>query len=36
MRNAWQKKLDEGVTPEQADQKYIELVAQLQKTYGTK
>ncbi|KAB2580490.1 Acyl-CoA-binding protein ACBP [Lasiodiplodia theobromae] len=36
MTNHWQKKLDEGVTPEQADKAYIELVAQLQKTYGTK
>ncbi|KAL1648432.1 hypothetical protein SLS58_002187 [Diplodia intermedia] len=36
MKNAWQAKLDEGVTPEQAEKKYVELVAQLQKTYGTK
>ncbi|OJD37510.1 acyl binding protein [Diplodia corticola] len=36
MKSHWQAKLDEGVTPEQADKKYVELVSQLQSTYGTK
>ncbi|EKG10105.1 Acyl-CoA-binding protein ACBP [Macrophomina phaseolina MS6] len=36
MRNHWQKKLDEGVTPEQARDQYVELVEKFKKTYGTK
>lgn len=36
MKNHWQKKLDEGITPEQARDQYVELVEKFKKTYGTK
>ncbi|KAI6363084.1 hypothetical protein MCOR25_006028 [Pyricularia grisea] len=31
---AWQKIVDEGVTPEQAQEKYVALVEKLKATYG--
>ncbi|OCK85977.1 ACBP-domain-containing protein [Lepidopterella palustris CBS 459.81] len=34
--NHWKKLVDEGVTPEQAEAKYIELVETLKGKYGTK
>jgi len=33
-KRAWQKVVDEGVTPEAAQQKYVELVAQLKGKLG--
>ena len=35
-RKAWQKLLDEKVTPEQAEARYIALVADLKEKYGEK
>lgn len=35
-RKAWQKLLDEGVTPADAEKKYVELVGQLKEKYGFK
>lgn len=35
-RKAWQKVVDEGVTPEEAQKRYVELVNQLLDTYGDK
>ncbi|OBT76478.1 hypothetical protein VF21_04015 [Pseudogymnoascus sp. 05NY08] len=32
-KRAWQKVVDEGVTPEQAQEKYIALIEQLKVTY---
>lgn len=36
MKSHWQKKLDEGITPQQAEKKYVDLVNELQKSLGTK
>jgi len=33
-KRAWQKIVDEGVTPEQAETKYIELIEAMKKQYG--
>jgi len=33
-KRAWQKVVDEGVTPEEAQTKYIALVEKLKETYG--
>lgn len=33
-KRAWQKIVDEGVTPEQAQIKYVELVEKLKEKYG--
>ncbi|KAG9994830.1 hypothetical protein KCU78_g18240, partial [Aureobasidium melanogenum] len=33
-RNAWQKLVDEGVTPEDAQKKYVALVESLKKKHG--
>lgn len=33
-KGAWQKLVDEGVTPEQAQERYIALVEKLKETYG--
>ncbi|KEQ67597.1 acyl-CoA-binding protein [Aureobasidium melanogenum CBS 110374] len=33
-RNAWQKLVDEGVTPEEAQKKYVALVESLKKKHG--
>jgi len=33
-KNAWQKVVDEGTTPEQAQEKYIALVEKLKNTCG--
>ncbi|OBT66302.1 hypothetical protein VE03_04325 [Pseudogymnoascus sp. 23342-1-I1] len=33
-KRAWQKVVDEGVTPEQAQEQYIALIEQLKVTYG--
>lgn len=33
-KRAWQKIVDEGVTPEQAQEKYIALIELLKTTYG--
>ncbi|POR36296.1 Acyl-CoA-binding protein 1 [Tolypocladium paradoxum] len=33
-KNAWQKVVDEGVTPEQAQEKYVALVETMKETYG--
>lgn len=33
-KRAWQKVVDEGVTPEQAQSRYVELVERLKTTYG--
>lgn len=33
-RNTWQKHLDQGVTPEDAEKRYIELVEELLKAEG--
>ncbi|EHA52252.1 hypothetical protein MGG_06177, partial [Pyricularia oryzae 70-15] len=33
-KNAWQKIVDEGVTPEQAQEKYVALVEKLKTAYG--
>ncbi|KAL2754458.1 hypothetical protein ACRALDRAFT_1070238 [Sodiomyces alcalophilus JCM 7366] len=33
-RSAWQKVIDEGTTPEQAQEKYVALVNKLKETYG--
>ncbi|KAL1626281.1 hypothetical protein SLS56_006947 [Neofusicoccum ribis] len=35
MKNAWQKKLDEGITTEKAKELYVSLVEKLQKDLGT-
>jgi diazepam-binding inhibitor (GABA receptor modulating acyl-CoA-binding protein) len=35
-RTAWQKLLDEGVTPAEADKKYVELVEELKKQLGVR
>uniref|UniRef100_A0A0D6QT57 ACB domain-containing protein n=1 Tax=Araucaria cunninghamii TaxID=56994 RepID=A0A0D6QT57_ARACU len=32
-RGAWQKIVDEGVTPEEAEQKYIALIEKMKETY---
>jgi len=31
---AWQKVVDQGITPVEAQKKYVELVEQLKSTYG--
>lgn len=33
-RNAWQKTHDEGMTPEEAQKKYVKLVMDLKEKYG--
>ena len=33
-KRAWQKIVDEGVTPTEAEEKYIELVESLKSKYG--
>lgn len=33
-KNAWQKVVDEGVTPDQAKERYVELVEKLKAAYG--
>jgi diazepam-binding inhibitor (GABA receptor modulator, acyl-CoA-binding protein) len=33
-RNAWKKLVDEGLTPEDAQKKYVDLVEQLKKDCG--
>ena len=33
-RNAWQKVVDEGLTPEQAQEKYVALVESLKESCG--
>lgn len=33
-RNAWQKLVDEGVTPQDAQKKYVALVESLKKKHG--
>jgi len=33
-KNAWQKVVDEGITPEQAQEKYVALVERMKTTYG--
>ncbi|ROT40547.1 acyl CoA binding protein [Sodiomyces alkalinus F11] len=33
-KNAWQKVVDEGTTPEQAQEKYVALVNRLKEAYG--
>jgi diazepam-binding inhibitor (GABA receptor modulating acyl-CoA-binding protein) len=33
-KRAWQKIVDEGVTPEEAQAKYIELIEKMKETYG--
>lgn len=33
-KRAWQKLVDEGVTPEQAQKQYVELVEKLKASYG--
>ncbi|KEZ41274.1 hypothetical protein SAPIO_CDS7365 [Scedosporium apiospermum] len=33
-KNAWQKLVDEGVTTEQAQERYVALVEQLKEKYG--
>ncbi|KAI9848867.1 MAG: hypothetical protein M1837_006383 [Sclerophora amabilis] len=33
-KRAWQKVVDEGVTPEQAQEQYVELVDKLKNKYG--
>jgi diazepam-binding inhibitor (GABA receptor modulating acyl-CoA-binding protein) len=33
-KKAWQKIVDEGVTPEQAQEKYIALIEELKTSYG--
>lgn len=33
-KRAWQKIVDEGVTPEEAQTKYIELIEKMKETYG--
>ncbi|KND93234.1 Acyl-CoA-binding protein 1 [Tolypocladium ophioglossoides CBS 100239] len=33
-KNAWQKVVDEGVTPKQAQEKYVALVEQMKEAYG--
>lgn len=35
-RRAWQKVVDEGITPEEAQKQYVELVDKLLNTYGDK
>ncbi|GME46571.1 acyl binding protein [Neofusicoccum parvum] len=35
MKNAWQKKLDEGITTKEAQVLYVTLVKQLQESLGT-
>jgi diazepam-binding inhibitor (GABA receptor modulating acyl-CoA-binding protein) len=33
-KRAWQKVVDEGITKEQAQERYVELVEKLKTTYG--
>jgi diazepam-binding inhibitor (GABA receptor modulator, acyl-CoA-binding protein) len=33
-KRAWQKIVDEGVTPEEAQIKYVELIEKMKETYG--
>ena len=33
-KNAWQKLVDEGVTPEQAQEKYVKKIESMKETYG--
>ncbi|KAJ9138903.1 hypothetical protein NKR23_g8284 [Pleurostoma richardsiae] len=33
-KNAWQKKVDEGLTAEQAQEKYVALVEEMKTKYG--
>lgn len=33
-KNAWQKVVDEGTTPEQAQEKYVALVEKMKEQYG--
>ncbi len=33
-KRAWQKIVDEGVTPEEAQKRYVELVEKLKSAYG--
>lgn len=33
-KNAWQKLVDEGVTPEEAQKRYVQLVEKLKSAYG--
>ena len=33
-KNAWQKRVDEGLTAEQAQEQYVELVEKLKTQYG--
>ncbi|KAI0022333.1 putative fatty acid binding protein [Xylariomycetidae sp. FL0641] len=32
--NAWQKLVDEGVTPEQAQERYVKKIAEMKEKYG--
>lgn len=32
--NAWKKAVEDGITPEQAQEKYVALVEELKKKYG--
>jgi diazepam-binding inhibitor (GABA receptor modulating acyl-CoA-binding protein) len=33
-KNAWQKVVDEGITAEEAQERYVALVEKLKETYG--
>lgn len=33
-KNAWQKRIDEGVTPDQAQEKYVAFVESLKEKHG--
>ena len=33
-KNAWQKKVDSGVSPADAEKQYVELVEKLKTSYG--
>ncbi|OAA58097.1 Acyl-CoA-binding protein, ACBP [Niveomyces insectorum RCEF 264] len=33
-KNAWQKVVDEGLTPEQAQERYVEYIEKLKATHG--
>ncbi|TPX18923.1 uncharacterized protein E0L32_011401 [Thyridium curvatum] len=33
-KNAWQKLVDEGITPEQAQEKYVAKIESMKQTYG--
>jgi diazepam-binding inhibitor (GABA receptor modulating acyl-CoA-binding protein) len=33
-KNAWQKVVDEGITAEQAQERYVALVEKMKTTYG--